>query len=160
MSTGSGKRDAAAIIAAASRPAKSQPISFQNDNKKAVWCETQWTNLSLQAKKLELPSLPYFDPETMLLSKEINHELWSQLVRVALLWAACLCIASSLTTVQERLWDNLGPDKAPYAAPCMIKGGEVKWYSFLARDKGAEVEVYGNAVDAFMSGAHRPGHYG
>jgi len=139
MTTISGKKDAAAIIASASRATRPPPVSFQNDNKKAVWCETQWANLSLQAKRLELPSLPYFDPETMLLSKEINHKLWAQL---------------------GRLWDYLGPDKAPYAAPVMVEGGEVKWHSFLNRDKGMEVEVYGTVVDAFMSNAHRPGHYG
>jgi len=80
MSANSGKKDAAAIIAAASRPVKTQQTSYKNDSGKSVWCETQWTNLSAQAKRLELPTQPYFDPETMLLSKEINHRLWDQLV--------------------------------------------------------------------------------
>lgn len=76
-------KDAASIIAAASRPSKPAPqhTSFKNDDKKTVWCETQWTNLSIQAKKLDMPTLPYFDPETMLLSKEVNRKLWNQLVR-------------------------------------------------------------------------------
>ncbi|KIW77107.1 hypothetical protein Z517_09553 [Fonsecaea pedrosoi CBS 271.37] len=58
---------------------------------------------------------------TMLLSKQINHKLCSQL---------------------KRLWDYLGPDKAPFATPIMIEGGEVKWHSFLNRDKGDEAEIY------------------
>ncbi|KIW54822.1 hypothetical protein PV05_07156 [Exophiala xenobiotica] len=133
------KKDAAAIIASASRHNKiSAPPSFKNDNHKVVWCETLWTNLSHQAKRLGLPAVPYFDPETMLLSKDVNRKLWIQL---------------------ERLWDNLGPDKAPYASPTMLEGGEVKWHSFLPGDKGKEVEVYANIVDAFMSSAVRPGHY-
>ena len=61
--------------------------------------------------------------------------------------------------LQERLWDNLGPDKAPYASPTMLEGGEVKWHSFLPGDKGKEVEVYANIIDAFMSDVVRPGHY-
>jgi hypothetical protein len=164
MTTVSGKKDAAAIIASASRAPKPPPISFQNDDKKAVWCETQWTSLSLQAKRLDLPSLPYFDPETMLLSKEINHKLWAQLVGEEPHSAFFSFFSHHhlllLTAMQGRLWDYLGPDRAPYAAPVMVEGGEVKWHSFLNRDKGIEVEVYGNIVDAFMSNAHRPGHYG
>ncbi|KAK6380679.1 uncharacterized protein PV06_09841 [Exophiala oligosperma] len=139
-SSSTGKRDAASIIASASRPTRhsSTTKSYRNDDRRGLWCETQWTNLSQQAKTLGLPVLPYFDPETMLLSKEINHKLWIQL---------------------ERLWDYLGPEKAPYASPIMIEGGEVKWHSFLPGDKGDEVEVYSNIVDKFMSGAPRPGHY-
>jgi hypothetical protein len=75
-----GKRDAASIIASASRASRAPPTTYKNDDKRAVWCETVWTNLSMQAKKLELPTLPYFDPETMLLSKEVNVKLWKQLV--------------------------------------------------------------------------------
>ncbi|KIW13666.1 hypothetical protein PV08_08857 [Exophiala spinifera] len=141
MSSSSGKRDAASIIASASRPAKAFSTtskSYRHDERRGLWCETLWTNLSHQAKTLGLPVLPYFDAETMLLSKEVNHKLWIQL---------------------ERLWDYLGPEKAPYASPTMIEGGEVKWYSFLPGDKGTEVEVYSNVVDKFMSGAPRPGHY-
>lgn len=79
----SAKKDAASIIANASRHTK--PLgpqhSFADDTaRKAIWCDTQWTNLSLQAKKLELPTLPYFDPDSMLLSKEVNAKLWGQLV--------------------------------------------------------------------------------
>ncbi len=74
------KKDAAAIIASASRHNKiSAPPSFKNDNHKVVWCETLWTNLSHQAKRLGLPAVPYFDPETMLLSKDVNRKLWIQL---------------------------------------------------------------------------------
>ncbi|KIV87138.1 hypothetical protein PV11_02706 [Exophiala sideris] len=139
MSTTREKKDAASIIASASRRTnKPAPTSFKNDDKKLVWCETTWTNLSHQAKRLGLSTLPYFDPETMLLSKEVNHKLWLQM---------------------ERLWDSLGPDKAPYASPLMVEGGQVNWHSFLPGDKGAEVEVFANIVDAFMSGAPRPGHY-
>ena len=39
----------------------------------------------------------------------------------------------------------------------MVEGGEVKWHSFINRDKGDEAEIFSNAVDAFMSGAKRPG---
>jgi len=75
------KHDAAAIIANASRH-KTPPATSDHRNHpaKQMWCETQWSNLSMQAKKLELPELPYFDPETMLLSKEVNVKLWDQLV--------------------------------------------------------------------------------
>jgi hypothetical protein len=45
-----------------------------------MWTETTWTNLTIQAKNLGLPKLPYFDPKTMLLSKEVNVKLWRQLV--------------------------------------------------------------------------------
>lgn len=47
---------------------------------KDMWCQTQWTNLSMQAQTLGLPKLPYFDPKTMLLSKEVNVKMWKQLV--------------------------------------------------------------------------------
>ena len=50
-----------------------------------LWCETQWANLSLQGIHLGLPTLPYFDPKTMLLSKEVNMKLWKQLVYATLL---------------------------------------------------------------------------
>ncbi|KIX09063.1 uncharacterized protein Z518_00141 [Rhinocladiella mackenziei CBS 650.93] len=137
--TTSGKKDAAAIIASASRHTKPpQQPTFKNDNQKAIWCETQWTNLTVQARKLELPTLPYFDPETMLLSKEVNHKLWSQL---------------------GRLWDYLGPDRAPYATPVLLEGGEVRWHSYLNRDRGEEVEIYDRAVDAFMSESKRTEDY-
>lgn len=77
----SAKKDAAAIIASASRHRAPPATSYHDHPAKDVWCETQWTNLSMQAKKLELPEFPYFDPDTMLLSKEVNHKLWDQLVR-------------------------------------------------------------------------------
>jgi hypothetical protein len=52
----------------------------QSSSAKSLWCNTQWANLSIQAKKFELPILPYFDPKTGLLSKDVNHKLWSQIV--------------------------------------------------------------------------------
>lgn len=76
----SGKKDAAAIIASASRHRAQPTQNYHNHPAKDIWCETQWTNLSMQAKKLDLPELPYFDPATMLLSKEVNVKLWNQLV--------------------------------------------------------------------------------
>ena len=54
--------------------------SSYKDPAKRMWCETQWVNLSLQAKNLGLPKLPYFDPDTMILSKEVNARMWKQLV--------------------------------------------------------------------------------
>jgi hypothetical protein len=45
-----------------------------------IWTETQWVNLSRQARDLGLPKLPYFDESTMVLSKEVNRKLWRQLV--------------------------------------------------------------------------------
>jgi hypothetical protein len=88
---------------------------------RAVWCETQWTNLSFQAKKLGMPKLPYFDPKTMLLSKEVNYKMWKQLLK---------------------LYDFLGPEKAPLATPMMLEGGEVEWHSFLDEDRGIKAEIY------------------
>ncbi|ETN42455.1 uncharacterized protein HMPREF1541_01611, partial [Cyphellophora europaea CBS 101466] len=82
-----------------------------------MWTETQWVNLSKQARDLGLPKLPYFDPATMLLSKEVNVKLWKQL---------------------KNLYHVLGPDKAPYACPKMVEGGEVKWYSYMGESKGDE----------------------
>ena len=46
-----------------------------------MWLQTQWVNLSLQAKQQGLPKLPYFDPDTYILSKSVNEKLWEQLVR-------------------------------------------------------------------------------
>ena len=51
---------------------------------KELWCETQWTVLSLQAKNHGLAKDPYFDPKTMRLSKEVNMKLWKQLVSLYL----------------------------------------------------------------------------
>ena len=61
--------------------------------------------------------------------------------------------------MQNRLWDYLGPEKAIYATPIMVEGGEVKWHSFLNGDKGDEAEIYAKAVDAFMSGTKRREEY-
>ena len=88
---------------------------------RAVWCETQWTNLSLQAKRLGMPKLPYFDTKTMLLSKEVNYNMWKQLLK---------------------LYDFLGAEKAPLATPTMLEGGEVQWHSFLNEDRGIKADIY------------------
>jgi hypothetical protein len=88
---------------------------------RAVWCESQWTNLSFQAKKLGMPKLPYFDTKTMLLSKEVNYRMWKQLLK---------------------LYNFLGPEKAPLATPLMLEGGEVEWHSYLDGDKGIKAEIY------------------
>jgi len=37
---------------------------------------------------------------------------------------------------QERLYSSLGPERAAYASPIMLVGGEVQWHSFLDGDKG------------------------
>ncbi|EXJ69928.1 uncharacterized protein A1O5_07001 [Cladophialophora psammophila CBS 110553] len=139
----STRKTAGDIIASASRPGKSVHAGSQeehrNDYRKRLWCETQWTNLSMQAKKThELPTLPYFDPETMLLSKEVNARLWGQL---------------------SRLWDYLGPERAPYATPVMVEGGEVKWHSFLNGNQGDEADIFDKELDAFMSRSRKPGEY-
>ncbi|KIW29199.1 uncharacterized protein PV07_05027 [Cladophialophora immunda] len=140
----STRKTAGDIIASASRPGRSahggsQEEQNRNDYRKKLWCETQWTNLSMQAKKThDLPTLPYFDPETMLLSKEVNARLWGQL---------------------SRLWDYLGPERAPYATPIMIEGGEVRWHSFLSGSQGDEAEIYDKDLDAFMSRSRKPGEY-
>ncbi|KAK5058853.1 hypothetical protein LTR84_011117 [Exophiala bonariae] len=138
--TNTTKKDAAAIIAGASRhkaPA-ANANNYSQHPARQLWCDTQWANLSMQAKKLELPELPYFDPETMLLSKEVNDKLWTQL---------------------KRLFDYLGPEKAPFATPVMGERGVVKWHSFLNNDRGDEAEVYDSVVDAFMSNAKKRGEY-
>lgn len=49
------------------------------DPVKKAWCQTQWTNLSYQARNLDLP-IDYFDPKTMLLDKLTNKTLWQLLV--------------------------------------------------------------------------------
>jgi len=75
----------------------------------------------MQAKNHGLPTLPYFDPKTGLLSRDVNHKLWAQI---------------------EKLYAHLGPEKAPFATPIMIEGGAVEWHSFLGEDKGRIVEIY------------------
>ncbi|RMZ79233.1 hypothetical protein DV737_g3494, partial [Chaetothyriales sp. CBS 132003] len=100
--------------------------STTKDAVKWMWCETQWVNLSLQAKNLGLPKLPYFDPDTMILSKEVNGKMWKQLLK---------------------LYNVLGEKKAPYAVPLMVEAGirnppELKWFTFLDGEKGSEVEIY------------------
>lgn len=49
------------------------------DPVKKIWCQTQWTTLSHQARNLNLP-IDYFDTKTMLLDKLSNKTLWRLLV--------------------------------------------------------------------------------
>jgi hypothetical protein len=72
--SGAGMQDESSSVTSTST------TSSNRDALKLMWCETQWVNLSLQARNLGLPKLPYFDPKTMLLSKEVNVKLWKQLV--------------------------------------------------------------------------------
>lgn len=60
--------------------AESTKSDSSEDIARRIWCQTTWVNLSKQAIDLGLPKLPYFDPKTMILSKEVNSNLWSQLV--------------------------------------------------------------------------------
>ncbi len=64
------------------RSASNSTTLARKDPAKWMWCETQWVSLSLQAKNLGLPRLPYFDPDTMILSKEVNARMWKQLVSI------------------------------------------------------------------------------
>ena len=56
------------------------------DPVKKAWCQTQWTNLSHQARLLGLADhgdvMSYFDPKTLLLDKTANKALWKLLVRI------------------------------------------------------------------------------
>lgn len=45
------------------------------DPVKKAWCQTQWTNLSHQARKIYTDDY-YFDLKTMLLDKTTNKKLW------------------------------------------------------------------------------------
>ena len=122
-----------------------------------MWCNTQWANLSMQAKQINLPLLPYFDTTTMLLSKEVNVRLWKQLVshvldvrRNALKaglspWAASSIPKEPLLFVhllneieQVKLFNALGPEKAIYATPVLVNGitPEISWHSYLEGDNG------------------------
>jgi hypothetical protein len=40
--------------------------------------------------------------------------------------------------LQLKLYRVLGPEKAPYATPVMVEGGELKWFSYLGESKGQE----------------------
>ncbi|RMD41287.1 hypothetical protein DV735_g3813, partial [Chaetothyriales sp. CBS 134920] len=107
--------DSASIRTTSSALASKDPVKW-------MWCETQWVNLSLQARNLGVSKVPYFDPETMILSKEVNGTMWKQLTR---------------------LYTVLGEKKAPYAAPLLIDVGtknppELKWFSYLDEEKGSE----------------------
>lgn len=46
---------------------------------KKAWCQTQWTSLSFQARKLGEPEV-HFDQSTNLLDKVGNKKLWTLLV--------------------------------------------------------------------------------
>lgn len=63
-----------------SSTSRTQGTIQSEDLGRKIWSETQWAHLSRQARDLGLPKLPYFDPGTMLLSKEVNNKLWRQLV--------------------------------------------------------------------------------
>ena len=71
----------------------------QSSSAKGLWCNTQWANLSTQAKKFDLPTLPYFDPKTGLLSKDVNHKLWSLIVGL-------LHLLNRIITATLSLWLN------------------------------------------------------
>ncbi|KAK5938031.1 hypothetical protein PMZ80_009620 [Knufia obscura] len=96
----------------------STAVKIKNPVKKA-WCQAQWTNLSYQAEKLALADV-YFDKETMLLDKLTNKKLW-QLV--------------------NRLFNLLGPEKAPFAHPVMLEGGSVEWHNYSDGCKGVVAEI-------------------
>lgn len=49
------------------------------DPVKKAWCQTQWTSLSFQARKLGEPEV-HFDQSTNLLDKVGNKRLWTLLV--------------------------------------------------------------------------------
>lgn len=84
------------------------------DPVKKAWCQSQWTNLSFQAERLGLPDV-YFDKNTMLLDKTTNKKLWLLL---------------------NRLYNLLGPEKAPFAHPVMLEGGSVEWHNYADECKG------------------------
>ena len=127
--TKSSDTDAISIISKASRSTNSssltkvQSLSAEDDVGRKVWCETQWVNLSRQARELGLPSQPWFVRETGLLSKEVSGGLWKSLIK---------------------LYNILGPEQAPYALPKMVEGGEVNWYSYLGESRGVEGTSFHN----------------
>ncbi|KAK4950512.1 hypothetical protein LTR66_013961 [Elasticomyces elasticus] len=89
------------------------------DPVKKAWCQTQWTNLSLQARKLEMPEV-YFDKHTNMLNKIQNKPLWQLL---------------------NRLYNLLGPEKAPFATPVMHEGGRIEWHNYADECKGVVAEI-------------------
>jgi hypothetical protein len=131
-------------------PSISKTSAIKSESKqhplKELWCETQWTALSLQAKNHGLAKDPYFDPKTMRLSKEVNMKLWKQLVslysKLGYLVGSCdpIHLTGSMNLVlilsKEKLYNHLGPDKAAFATPIMLEGGEIEWYSFVEDDRG------------------------
>lgn len=93
------RKSALDIINSSSRHTKPfAPMpNYAGDVRKQIWCDTQWTTLSIQAKRtLNLPTLPYFDPDTMLLSKDVNVKLWEQLVCRTCVSMECMLRAISL----------------------------------------------------------------
>lgn len=38
--------------------------------------------------------------------------------------------------MQNRLYNVLGPEKAPYAHPVMLEGGRVEWHNYADECKG------------------------
>ncbi|KAK5079478.1 hypothetical protein LTR70_009379 [Exophiala xenobiotica] len=105
--------ETASVVSVASTSAK-----IKNPMKRA-WCQTQWTNLSFQAEKVGLPDV-YFDNDTRLLDKTTNRKLWQ---------------------LMNRLYDLLGPEKAPYAYPVMLGGGSVEWHNYADGCKGVVAEI-------------------
>jgi hypothetical protein len=75
--------DSASVRSSEDSSTSTKTASKTDDIVRKVWTEAQWVNLSRQAKDLGLPTLSFFDPATMLLSKEVNWKLWNQLVRLA-----------------------------------------------------------------------------
>jgi hypothetical protein len=72
--------DTSSIASTTTTTSTSAATPGGDDVGRRIWTETQWVNLSRQARDLGLPKLPYFDAETMVLSKEVNRKLWRQLV--------------------------------------------------------------------------------
>jgi hypothetical protein len=76
------------------------------DTGRKVWCETIWANLSKQAIDHDLPRIQYFDTKTMLLSKEVNKKLWSQVVGTVLVNTDYLTF--SIRTVSTQALAQIG----------------------------------------------------
>ena len=89
------------------------------DPVKKSWCQTQWTNLSFQAETKGLPDV-YFDSDTRLLDKTTNKGLWQLL---------------------NRLYNLLGPARAPFAHPVMLEGGKIEWHNYADGCRGVIAEI-------------------
>lgn len=114
------------------------------DPVKKAWCQTQWTTLSAQARALDLP-IDYFDSRTMLLDKLTNKTLWQLLVGLRIFanvhaqrlpWSRSTRSLICYSSLQNRLYNLLGPDKAPFAYPKMLEGGKVEWHNYADECKG------------------------